>query len=296
MIDGYEFKLNSTTSSTASVIARTDTNLAYETVQGFVSVFNSVNSTIDQLTSRGANGAEKGALSRDVVVAGIKRNIRSIVTDALPGFEANPRYISELGIKTERDGSLSLREEDFTKAFSREPILFDVMVNSLAKSSNPLVKVTHTSDILQPKGGVYNFVESSTDGSNGTLSGVGLTGSAVDGIRDYAAVTGDTAGLRISSSGSAQSATVYYGQSFLSKLSIYIEDLTSAVGTLAKSTTQANTSISEYTEDKASLDEKILAMTDRYMSQFSAMESAVTGFKKTGEFLTGFIESMNPKD
>lgn len=296
LIDGYEFKLNSTTSSTASVIARTDTNLAYETVQGFVSVFNSVNSTIDQLTSRGANGAEKGALSRDVVVAGIKRNIRSIVTDALPGFEANPRYISELGIKTERDGSLSLREEDFTKAFSREPILFDVMVNSLAKSSNPLVKVTHTSNILQPKGGVYNFVESSTDGSNGTLSGVGLTGSAVDGIRDYAAVTGDTAGLRISSSGTAQSATVYYGQSFLSKLSIYIEDLTSAVGTLAKSTTQANTSISEYTDDKASLDEKILAMTDRYMSQFSAMESAVTGFKKTGEFLTGFIESMNPKD
>ena len=34
----------------------------------------------------------------------------------------------------------------------------------------------------------------------------------------------------------------------------------------------------------------------RYMSQFSAMESAVTGFKKTGEFLTGFIESLNPKD
>ena len=32
------------------------------------------------------------------------------------------------------------------------------------------------------------------------------------------------------------------------------------------------------------------------MSQFSAMESAVTGFKKTGEFLTGFIDSLNPKD
>ena len=37
------------------------------------------------------------------------------MTTALPGFEDNPRYISELGIKTERDGSLSLSETDFQK-------------------------------------------------------------------------------------------------------------------------------------------------------------------------------------
>ena len=127
LIDGYEFKLNNTTSSAASVIASIDADLAYETVKGFVDVFNSVNTTIDTLTNRGANGTEKGALARDVIVAGIKRNIRSIVTDALPGFEDNPRYISELGIKTERDGSISLSEENFKKNFEREPILFDVV-------------------------------------------------------------------------------------------------------------------------------------------------------------------------
>ena len=38
----------------------------------FVDVFNSVNTTIDTLTNRGANGTEKGALARDVIVAGIK--------------------------------------------------------------------------------------------------------------------------------------------------------------------------------------------------------------------------------
>ena len=157
MIDGYEFKLKNTTSSAATVIASIDADLAYETVKGFVDVFNSVNTTIDTLTSRGANGTEKGALARDVIVAGIKRNIRSIVTDALPGFEDNPRYISELGIKTERDGSLSLTEESFKKNFEREPILFDVVVNSIARSDNPLVTVSHNSEILQPKGGVFIY-------------------------------------------------------------------------------------------------------------------------------------------
>ena len=107
LIDGYEFKLNSTTSSAASIIASTDSNSAYTKVKEFVDIFNSVNSTIEDLTNNGINGAEKGILARDSVVAGIKRQLRSLITTALPGFEDNPRYISELGIKTERDGSLS---------------------------------------------------------------------------------------------------------------------------------------------------------------------------------------------
>ena len=296
LIDGYEFKLNTTTSSTASVIASIDSDLAYSTVKGFVDMFNSVNSTIDTLTNNGVDGTEKGALARDVVVSGIKRNIRSLVTDALPGFEDNPRYISELGIRTERDGSLSLTEEDFKENFSREPILFDVMVNSLARTNNPLVTASHTSDILQPKGGIYSFSENPVDGDNASLNGVALSGGVSNGIRGYAAVTGDTAGLRLQASGSAQNATVYYGESFLSKLSSYIKDLTGPVGTLAQSTTQANSTISDFNDEQANLEEKIAAMTDRYMGQFAAMETAVTGFKKTGEFLTGFIDSLKPKD
>ena len=59
LIDGYEFKLNTTT-STASVIASIDSDLAYSTVKGFVDMFNSVNSTIDTLTNNGVDGTEKG--------------------------------------------------------------------------------------------------------------------------------------------------------------------------------------------------------------------------------------------
>ena len=297
LIDGYEFKLNSTTSSAATVVASTDANLAYSKVKEFVDIYNSVNATIDSLTNKGAEGTEKGILARDIVVAGIQRELRNLVTSALPGFEDKSRYISELGIKTERDGSLSINQVDFEKAFTNEPILFDVMINSIARSSNPAVTVDHTSTVFQPEGGVYNFVESSTDGNSATIGGVSLAGSVrADGSRGYAALSGETSGLRVYSSGAAQSATIYYGQSFLSKLTNYIEDLVSPVGSLAKSKTEATSSISDFTEEQTALDGKIEALTARYMSQFSAMESAVTGFKKTGEFLTGFIDSLNPKD
>ena len=81
---------------------------------------------------------------------------------------------------------------------------------------------------------------------------------------------------------------------FFSKLESYVKDLVSSTGTLAKSENQASSSIAEYNEDKVDLEERIEAIRMRYMTQFSAMESAVTGFKKTGEFLTGFIDSLSP--
>jgi flagellar capping protein FliD len=89
---------------------------------------------------------------------------------------------------------------------------------------------------------------------------------------------------------------VFYGQSLADKLSSFIEDMVSATGDLEKSKSRASSLISEYNEDKANLDTKVESIRERYMQQFSAMEAAVSGFNKTGEFLTGFIDSMKPKD
>ena len=296
LIDGYEFKLNAVTSSAASVSGNVDADLAFQQVKDFVDVFNSANNTLKELTKKGLNGEEAGVLSRDVIITGIQRELRSIISSGLPGFEDNPRYISELGVKTERDGSISISESDFKKAFEREPILFDVMINSIGSSDNSSIRVYNDSDVLRPAGGVYDFVLAS-DGSTATLNGSSISGGDIgDGTHKYAAVTGDLAGIKIEVPGTVSSAKIYYGESFLSKLTDYLDDVTSPVGTLADSTTKANSSISEYNEERIKIDDRIASLTDRYMTQFAAMESAVTSFKKTGEFLTGFIDSLNQND
>ena len=296
LIDGYEFTLKETTSSGVSVSGKVDPNLAFQQVKEFVDTFNSVNGTITQLTKRGINGEDAGPLARDVVISGIQREIRSLVTSGLPGYEDRPRYISELGVKTERDGSLSISEGDFKKAFQRDPMLFDVMMNSIGRSDNPSVRVYNDSDVLKPKGGIYDFV-AGANGENATINGSSISGGAIEGGKyRYAGVSGDIAGLKLESTGLVTSARVYFGESLLSKLTTYLDDVTSPVGTLAKSTTKANSSITEFNEEMVKIDDRIVSLTDRYMTQFAAMESAVTSFKKTGEFLTGFIDSLNQND
>ena len=295
LIDGYEFKLNSTTSTAASISSTTDQAVAFSTISEFVNTYNSVSSTIGALTQNGAGGQEKGVLARDITVKSIQRNLRSILTSELPGYGEKGRYLSELGVKTMRDGTISINEADFNKAFEREPILFDVIVNSMATSDNPLVAASQTSTILVPKAGSYNFV--SNDDGSATLGGTALSASTLsDGTKQYLSTTGDTKGLKLTVSGDVSTATVFYGQSLADKLLSFIEDMVSATGDLEKSKSRASSLISEYNEDKANLDTKVESIRERYMQQFSAMEAAVSGFNKTGEFLTGFIDSMKPKD
>ena len=295
LIDGYEFKLNSVTTSATSITSVTDKAAAFSTINEFVNMYNNISSTITSLTQSGINGQEKGVLARDITVQSIQRSLRSIITSELPGYGDKGRYLSELGVKTMRDGSISLSEDDFNKAFEEEPILFDVVVNSIASSNNSLVSASQSSSVLIPTAGAYDF-NVSDDGS-ATLGGVSLSATTLaDGTKQYLSISGDTKGLKLTVSGSVSSATVYYGQSLADKLSSFIEDMVSATGDLEKSKSRANALISDYNEDKAIMDAKVESMRERYMKQFSAMEAAVSGFNKTGEFLTGFIDSMKPKD
>ena len=293
LIDGYEFKLNATTSSTASIAGRVDPDLAFKQVKDFVDVFNSANNAIKDLTRKGLNGEEAGVLARDTLLEGIQRELRNMISNGLDGYDDTTRYISELGVKTERDGSISISEADFKKAFEREPMLFDVMINSIGRSDNPSVRVYSDSTILKPKGGVYDFV----GGTDATLGGASISGGILaDGSYRYSGVSGDISGLKLEMPGTVTSAKIYYGESFLSKLTDYLDDVTSPLGSLAKGKLDANSSISEYNEERLKIEDKIASLTDRYTTQFAAMESAVTSFKKTGEFLTGFIDSLNQND
>ena len=126
LVDGYEFKLNSTTSSAASIIASIDSNAAFNKAKEFVDTFNSVNSAIDQLTNK-ALMVEKEILARDVVFQGL-REIRSLVTSLFQVLKII-LCIYQNCIKTERDGSLSLLKLTLTKHLLRTNS-FDVMIFS----------------------------------------------------------------------------------------------------------------------------------------------------------------------
>ena len=110
--------------------------------------------------------------------------------------------------------------------------------------------------------------------------------------------SGNAAGMKVKYSGLGASSSVYYGQSLLDRLSSYIStSLTSTrSGSVASRITTLNTELTKENDLLTDLSTKFESTRSRYIQQFSAMESAVTSLKSTGEYLTNLFDSMNSND
>ena len=87
IFDGYEFRLNATTTSAATIQSNTDTNIAYSKTREFVDMFNGVYGTLNELTKRGLEGKDPVFWPVILTANTIKRKLRSLVAEELPGFE-----------------------------------------------------------------------------------------------------------------------------------------------------------------------------------------------------------------
>ena len=64
-------------------------------------------------------------------------------------------------------------------------------------------------------------------------------------------------------------------------------------GDLATRESTLGDQLTDFEIELEDVEAKTSGIRDRYMSQFSAMESAVTSLKGTGDYLTNMIESWN---
>jgi len=139
------------------------------------------------------------------------------------------------------------------------------------------------------------------------ITTTGVTGSAtLDGVTMIADITnntftiasGNAAGMKVKYSGLGATGPVYYGQSLLDRLTSYITTSlnSTASGSVTNRISTLSTELTKENNLLADLDTKFESTRSRYIQQFSAMESAVTSLKSTGEYLTNLFESMNNND
>ncbi len=134
---------------------------------------------------------------------------------------------------------------------------------------------------------------SSTTGTGGTV-GASLTNSALEQTSlGFRTTSGDALGLSMNVTAPGASAYISIGNSFLSGLSEYLSQILTPKGILTTKTDNLNNDITEYNEDLVDLDEEIEKTRQRYKEQYGAMEATVNSFKKTGEYLTNYMDAQN---
>ena len=283
LLDGMKLTLKSTSSTAALVSSRYDTATATAAMQLVVDGLNGMNEMLGSMSKRGVGGEEDGPLAGDPLVRALQRQLRGFTTTSLTGFQDDPVYLADFGVKTARDGTISLDQDVFRRTFEANPDSFAAITNSRIISSSGLVAASVVG--TQPADGVYTF--DLADDASATINGDAMTR---DGS-DYSIATGDAAGLKLSLTGNGADAKIYVGTSLVEKIGNFASDILALNSDLGLKITRYNADLSDYETELTDLDTRIESIRARYVAQFSAMESAVTSLKETGKSLDNMMDA-----
>ena len=288
-----------------------NTNSAAKTrFQDFISHINDLKIHLNEVTEKGILGGEAGALAGDTAAQTILRRLSGFTTQPIAGYGDDPIYLAEMGVRTMIDGTLELYDEDrFDAALAENPNVLDPIFNTKFTSSSSAFSMSGF-DWDPPDVGSYDFSYShdSSGGTatlkNGEESPIAMVKSEKDGVYTFQSAATDTSdptyGIRVTVlDPTGTTAKVRYGVSLLDTIKAYTTDLLGFANALDNKVTLADREVelqADITEADATLAEieaKVTELTDRYNTQFSAMEAAVTGLNATGEYMETLFDSWN---
>lgn len=142
VIPGVSFTIAGYTGVPATVGVAVNTDAAKEAMQGLVDAFNSSIRLVDELGSRGFNGSVKGDLAGDPAISTLQRQMESLISNGIEGFGDRPLYLADIGVRTERDGTLSLDVNVLEKAMEENPAVFEAIMRDGVKSNTAGVTVS----------------------------------------------------------------------------------------------------------------------------------------------------------
>ena len=272
----------------SSSYSETDALATLETV---VSEINYLLSFLKEQSAPGANGEEGGPLHGDHFIRFTQNKIKNLTSTAIAGYQDTDIYLSNFGVVTELDGTLSIDETRFSEYFAANPSHFAAVTTSMIRTGDTGVIGSAQTDLFTP--GVYDFTLSGGTATLTNSSSTSDTMSVGTNRYGYSNTTIGATGLLLDTSQTAVDTKVYMGRSVLQNLSNYIDDVLKLNGDIDEKIFNLEDDIDDLVEEQEALDLQIKNQRAIYVQKFTAMETAVSSFKKTGEFLDNLIASWN---
>lgn len=135
LVDGVKLDLVGTSAAPVSLSASTPTTALTNAVEDFVFTFNQVLGELQKQTD-----PISGDLRGDAGAQNMLRSLKGLtLRDLLPGApEGTPRTLAQLGVLTNRDGTLSVNSDTLTRAIASNPGALEAMFSNSSDGSGVL--------------------------------------------------------------------------------------------------------------------------------------------------------------
>ena len=264
---------------------------ALTTLETVVSEINYLLSFLKEQSKPGSNGEDGGPLHNDHFIRFTENKIKNLTSTAIVGYDDDSVYLSNFGVVTELDGTLSIDQTRFKEYFAANPQHFAAVTTSMIRTGDAGITGSASTDLYTP--GVYGLVISSGTATLTDSNSTSATMSSGTNRYGYADSTIGATGLILDTSKTTANTNVYMGRSLLQNLSKYIDDVLTLNGDIDEKIYNLEDDVDDLVEEQEALDLQIANQRALYVEKFTAMETAVSSFKKTGEFLDNLIKSWN---
>ena len=286
LYNGYTLELEATSSSAINISSTQNLDNISALLSNFIDAYNAIYLNITEMTGAAFSEDEStGPLAGDSLARSIQRELRSYSTKSLSGYEGGPYSMSLLGVQTNRDGSLGLNTNVLKNSFAVAPKIVDAIFKNQLISDNAEVEVTSIGTNTEP--GSYVITKT---GSDYFIDGVQMTANGTS----YTSGSGDSNGMVMNiASSDVSSANIYYGKSLMTKIDTSLSNFLAFNGDINNRISNLTDKLSDFKDQKTTLDERMAMLTDRYALQFSSMEQSIAGLKETGNYLDQMLKKDN---
>ena len=283
---------------TAKAVTNSDVTLSstYNTVglsnamATLVSGYNLMLETIKTETAFNIDPKKRGGLANNASTNGLVSELRRFTTQSIAGFNDGVHTLASLGVRTNRDGSLKLDETAFATALKQTPEIVEAVLASKQQITDSRLSIisatgvpTGKYQISKDDAGQWKINDSLATLSTGKLTG--KAGTSSEGL-----IISLPPGVEIAAP-AGYSTSLYYSKGILERFNDMLKSLKDSQSSIQLVSTNANKSLSDISLEQTKFDAKMKLIEDRYLKQFSQMNSAVSAGNNTRSTLTTFIDS-----
>lgn len=252
-------------------------------VQDFVSAYNELQAMIAEQT-RAGTGEAAGALRGDLALRELQRRLAQLPTMTLSSPGTGPHTLAEIGVRTNRDGTLGVDASRLASVLASDPDGVEALFNPGQYSSSPFLTIKSLAGKVKP--GTYtitNVVPAAPPAAaSGMLNGVAMTGIGANLVAPQGS---DAVGLILGVSGSVTSATITVDPGLGGALQSIRDALRARDGVFAGSQARLAKEADHIADEREQLELKSTKYYNQLLTTFTAMDSRVSAFKATQSYL-----------
>jgi flagellar hook-associated protein 2 len=180
VIPGVTFNLLKDGASSTKLTVSTDISGVTAKINGFVSAYNSAMTLLSKQSSYNSTTKSAGALAGDSTVRDIKKQLQSVISNAVAGVDDNFSGLSSIGISTNyQDGTLKVDATKLAKSLNTH---FDAVADLFTHNSGKKNLAANEYGIAQQfttqLGKITHIYEGDTSSNNGKIA------SRIKGLND----------------------------------------------------------------------------------------------------------------